>query len=47
MFIRVCKLTELGFIVSDTVSIKGMANVAGQRIAHSVKCKSGALCSQT
>lgn len=29
VFVRVCKITVLGFIVSDVVSIKGMANVAG------------------
>lgn len=29
VFVRICKITVLGFIVSDIVSIKGMANVAG------------------
>lgn len=29
VFIRVCKITVVGFIVSDIVNIKGMANMAG------------------
>jgi len=28
-FVHVCKITVVGFIVSDTVSIKGTANMAG------------------